>query len=152
MCQSIKIIIKWGCCGYYPDTEAGTWQNMAFIIREIYYVINRVILDFWNWQSCPQAHYIILGSLGTLTKGMQGWREALHPTLASPSTCLPQDTALTSSSELGCEGLTELLIQVMSTAQIYDSYDPTVINQQWVKVAEHVLCQYRANSFLLIPE
>ncbi len=60
---------------------------MASIIREIYYVINRAILDFWNWQSCPQSHYIIRGSLGTLTEGMQGWREALHSTLASPSTC-----------------------------------------------------------------
>lgn len=79
------------------------------IIREIYYVINWVFLDIWNWQSCPQAHYIIRGSLGMLTEGMQGWREALHPTLASPSTCLPQDTASTGLSELVREGLRGLL-------------------------------------------
>ncbi len=73
---------------------------------------------------------------------MQGWREALHSTLAP---------ALTGPSELVCEGLTELLLQVLSTAQICDSYDPTVIYQQ-VKVAEHVPCQYRADYFLRIPE
>lgn len=156
------MIIKWSCCGYYPDTEAGTWQNVASIIREMFYVIKRAILDFWNWQSCPQAHYIIRGSLGTLTEGMQGWREALHPTLASPSTCIPQYTALTGPSELVCEGFIELLLQVLSTAQIYDSYDSTVINQQWVKVAEHVLCQSElfpadpridtSHTFTLLPE
>ncbi len=105
--------------------------------------------QFWTFETDKAAHSHITSYAEVWARSLKVCRvgEKLYTQLwQAPA------PALTGPSELVCEGLTELLLQVLSTAQICDSYDPTVIHQQWVKVAEHVLCQYRANYFLWIPE
>lgn len=92
---------------------------MALIIREITVSSTE---SFWTFETDKAAHRHIT----SYTEGMQDWGEALHPTLARPSTCLPQDTASTGLSEIVCEDLRGL-----HQTQIYESSDPTVINQKW---------------------